>query len=60
VFSRIDKAKGSVKGGGCERPCVDDESKYCGCIDGACSGPKPSGEEHNRRWAVYQVIKDGM
>lgn len=42
---------------GCERPCLDQESKVCGCIDSACTGPTPRGEEHNRRWAVYEVLK---
>lgn len=41
---------------GCERPCVDDSSKQCGCVDDLCSGPRPGGQEHNRRWAVYRVV----
>ena len=57
AFSNIDLSKGqAMQGGGCERPCVDNEAKVCGCIDGACSGPTPRGEEHNRRWAVYEVM----
>ena len=28
----------------------------CGCMDGACPLPTPPGEEHNRRWAVYELI----
>lgn len=56
AFSRIDQSKGGfMTGGGCERACLDTESKSCGCIDGACDGPTPKGEEHNRRWAVYEV-----
>lgn len=55
-FSRLDRSKGTISGGGCERPCVDVETKVCGCMDGACNGPIPKGEEHNRRWAVYEVI----
>ncbi|ETV91205.1 hypothetical protein H310_14082 [Aphanomyces invadans] len=41
----------------CERPCLDDGSKACGCMDGACTEPKMDGEEHNRRWIVYEVLK---
>jgi len=56
AFSRVDSSRGgSMSGGGCERPCMDQESKTCGCIDSMCDGPKPRGEEHNRRWAVYEV-----
>lgn len=56
AFSAIDNSKGTMQGGGCERPCVDLENKVCGCIDTACTGPTPKGEEHNRRWAVYELI----
>ncbi|CAI5734489.1 unnamed protein product [Hyaloperonospora brassicae] len=42
---------------GCKRPCQDSTSHYCGCADGGCSdmnvGPG-QGQEHNRRWAVYE------
>ena len=56
AFSSIDQSKGGfLTGGGCERPCLDNESKVCGCIDAACSGTKPAGEEHNRRWSVFEV-----
>jgi dolichyl-diphosphooligosaccharide--protein glycosyltransferase len=56
AFSTLDTSRGTMQGGGCERPCLDMEDKVCGCIDGACSGPTPRGEEHNRRWAVYEVL----
>ncbi|CAM9223027.1 unnamed protein product [Laminaria digitata] len=49
------KSGGDMKGEGCERPCSDIESKVCGCTDQACTGPNPPGEQHNRRWAVYEV-----
>lgn len=49
-------SSGMTQGGGCERPCLDLTSKACGCMDAACSGPTPAGEEHNRRWAVYELI----
>lgn len=39
----------------CERPCADEPSKVCGCTDLACTGPNPPGEQHNRRWAVYEM-----
>ena len=48
-----------MSGGGCERPCDDLDSKTCGCVDDLCTGPKPKGEEHNRRWAVYEVLAKG-
>ena len=56
AFSAIDNSRGTMQGGGCERPCLDLQNKVCGCIDSACTGPIPKGEEHNRRWAVYEVI----
>lgn len=55
AFSSLDNSKGTLNTGGCERPCLDFESKVCGCMDGACTGPIPKGEEHNRRWAVYKL-----
>jgi len=56
AFSSLDNSKGTQQGGGCDRPCLDIETKYCGCMDVACTGPNPKGEEHNRRWAVYELI----
>lgn len=55
AFSNIDNSRGQLQGGGCERPCADVDNKVCGCIDSACTGPIIKGEEHNRRWAVYEV-----
>jgi len=59
AFSAINDAlgstRGNMQGGGCERPCADVDHKPCGCADMACTGPIPPGEEHNRRWAVYEV-----
>ncbi|CAM9575987.1 unnamed protein product [Ascophyllum nodosum] len=46
---------GDMRGEGCERPCSDVQTKVCGCTDLACTGPKPQGEQHNRRWAVYEL-----
>ncbi len=48
-------SRGNTKGGGCERPCDDHPDKFCGCADMACTSPIPKGEEHNRRWIVYEV-----
>jgi dolichyl-diphosphooligosaccharide---protein glycosyltransferase len=45
-----------TQGGGCERPCMDLGDKPCGCMDSECTGPVMPGEEHNRRWAVYEVL----
>jgi dolichyl-diphosphooligosaccharide--protein glycosyltransferase len=58
-FGQLDTSRGMMNSGGCERPCLDDESKVCGCTDTACTGPIPRGEEHNRRWAVYEVLSAG-
>ena len=58
AFSSIDTSKTQLHGGGCERPCADLENKVCGCTDAACTGPIPKGEEHNRRWAVYEVLRN--
>jgi len=55
AFSSLDNSKGTLQGNGCERPCMDLETKFCGCMDVACTGPNPKGEEHNRRWSVYEV-----
>ncbi|KAJ1423009.1 hypothetical protein B484DRAFT_313502, partial [Ochromonadaceae sp. CCMP2298] len=55
AFGQLDSGKGQMQGGGCERPCEDNDAKVCGCMDTACTGPTPNGEEHNRRWAVYEV-----
>lgn len=59
AFSAINDAlgstRGNMQGGGCERPCADVDHKPCGCADMACTGSTPPGEEHNRRWAVYEV-----
>jgi len=56
VFSKLSSTKGKMKGGGCDRPCLDDEERSCGCMDDACTGKTPKGEEHNRRWAVYEIV----
>ncbi|RLN97838.1 hypothetical protein DYB28_014653, partial [Aphanomyces astaci] len=58
VFNKL-KAGGKWKAGkeGCARPCLDDGAKACGCSDDACLEPKMDGEEHNRRWVVYEVLK---
>lgn len=55
AFNSLDTSKQTFNGGGCERPCADLEDKVCGCMDAACTGPVPKGEEHNRRWAVYEI-----
>lgn len=55
AFNQLDNSRGQLQGGGCERPCADSDDKPCGCSDAACTGPIIRGEEHNRRWAVYEV-----
>jgi dolichyl-diphosphooligosaccharide--protein glycosyltransferase len=56
AFDEIDPNAVMTSGEGCERPCADAEDKMCGCMDAECTGRTPAGEEHNRRWAVYEVI----
>ena len=46
-------------GGGCERTCLDTPERTCGCIDDACTGKLPKGEENNRRWVVYEMPGGG-
>lgn len=57
AFTALDKNAQTFKSttGGCERPCLDDDDKVCGCIDQFCTGPIPKGEDNNRRWAVYKL-----
>jgi dolichyl-diphosphooligosaccharide--protein glycosyltransferase len=56
AFSSLDTSRGkALTGGGCDRPCLDVEAKICGCMDNSCTGPTPRGEQHNRRWAVYEI-----
>ncbi len=58
AFSELKKVPGMlVEGEGCERPCIDLESKSCGCVDDMCLGLPAVGEENNRRWAVYEIVK---
>jgi dolichyl-diphosphooligosaccharide---protein glycosyltransferase len=41
---------------GCGRLCVDDINYKCGCADANCDGVgKAPGEEHLRRWVVYEM-----
>jgi dolichyl-diphosphooligosaccharide--protein glycosyltransferase len=53
-FEERDEAMGKREG--CERPCPDDSAAACGCVDDLCDGQLPAGEEHNRRWVVYEVL----
>jgi len=67
-FSKLDGAGKKMRGGGCDRPCLDSDElvggdgdsqdKYCGCIDDFCTGSPLKGEEHNRRWAVYEITTE--
>jgi dolichyl-diphosphooligosaccharide--protein glycosyltransferase len=56
AFEELDMNAAQTRGGGCERPCLDMDNEVCGCMDNECTGPIPAGEEHNRRWAVYEVL----
>ncbi|KAK8797136.1 hypothetical protein WA158_004346 [Blastocystis sp. Blastoise] len=42
---------------GCERVCLDERDKKCGCSDSACTGSRVKGEKNVRRWAVYERVK---
>jgi dolichyl-diphosphooligosaccharide--protein glycosyltransferase len=47
---------------GCQRACMDSQEYYCGCADGGCtdSGVGPGkGQEHSRRWAIYERDESG-
>ena len=56
AFDALMRPEGDMRGADCERPCEDVLDKFCGCSDGACRAPPPVGEEHNRRWSVYEMI----
>ena len=58
AFDRLEGAN-FLSGGGCERPCMDEQGSQCGCADQACTAPPEAGEEHNRRWAVYEIPAEG-
>ena len=50
--------KFDVSSAGCTRPCLDQPDLSCGCADGACAERGDQAvppEEHNRRWAVYEI-----
>lgn len=56
AFDTFNQKKFDGNGYGCERPCMDSQSHFCGCADAACDesdAKKPTGAQHNRRWAVY-------
>jgi hypothetical protein len=44
---------------GCHVLCADDSGRSCGCADSLCPNPTAEGEEHNRRWAVYELKPAG-
>jgi dolichyl-diphosphooligosaccharide--protein glycosyltransferase len=48
---------GKLSDEGCQRPCMDFPDHSCGCADEAgCGDLAPAdGEEHVRRWAVYEM-----
>lgn len=41
----------------CDRGCLDDQDKRCGCADGGCMDAPPRGEAIRRAWAVYELPK---
>jgi dolichyl-diphosphooligosaccharide--protein glycosyltransferase len=50
-------ATGNMGDEACYVACVDSSEHTCGCADQLCAPhQKPEGEEHNRRWAVYEVM----
>ena len=68
AFNRLVKGVENIDEG-CRRPCEDVADKFCGCVDSTCTGggrgrrvsgvELPEGEEFNRRWAVYELVKEG-
>jgi dolichyl-diphosphooligosaccharide--protein glycosyltransferase len=46
------------EGGSCDRPCLDETKRRCGCIDDFCDEAMPEGEVNNRRWSVYRLEDD--
>ena len=60
VFAFDEEPKGKdLSDAGCAEPCADDERMACGCADDHCGGLRAvKGEEHVRRWVVYQVEED--
>eukprot|EP01138_Halocafeteria_seosinensis_P011669 gb/GECG01011925.1/.p1 GENE.gb/GECG01011925.1/~~gb/GECG01011925.1/.p1 ORF type:complete len:901 (+),score=82.58 gb/GECG01011925.1/:1-2703(+) len=56
AFDSPPLVKPDGRGAGCERACLDTGSRSCGCSDLGCGDePTPPGEEHNRRWVVYEI-----
>uniref|UniRef100_A0A7S3WZI2 STT3/PglB/AglB core domain-containing protein n=1 Tax=Emiliania huxleyi TaxID=2903 RepID=A0A7S3WZI2_EMIHU len=53
---------GSLDDAGCSTPCLDFQEYGCGCADELCAEAGVSavrGEEHVRRWAIYEVVAKG-
>ena len=58
TFDRLlSKPNRSPDSAGCNRPCTDIVDQRCGCVDDLCNDPTPANEEHNRRWAVYEMVE---
>jgi len=53
---------GGLDDAGCSVPCLDFQAYGCGCADELCAEAGVSavrGEEHVRRWAIYEVAAKG-
>jgi len=56
AFPKLPASAAWFDDAGCATPCADDENLACGCSDELCGGLAPAeGEEHTRRWAVYEA-----
>lgn len=59
AFNKLPVNAGDFDGNdaGCNRPCLDSADHFCGCADGGCADQNVNpgkGQEHNRRWAIYE------
>ncbi|KUF99164.1 High mobility group protein 1.2 [Phytophthora nicotianae] len=59
AFNKLPVSEADLDGNdeGCMRACKDSNSHSCGCADAGCTDMNVSpgkGQEHNRRWAIYE------
>ncbi len=56
AFPRVRAGAVKVPDDECAAPCYDSSRYVCGCADELCGSLEPvAGEEHLRRWAVYEL-----
>ncbi|EEY58025.1 dolichyl-diphosphooligosaccharide-protein glycosyltransferase subunit STT3A, putative [Phytophthora infestans T30-4] len=59
AFNKLPVSEADLDGNdeGCMRACKDTNSHSCGCADAGCTDMNVApgkGQEHNRRWAIYE------